>query len=64
LEDPHALAITAHATYNFDPGFSVKNDISFFLYSKTLYAYGTSEVHKDIIKKALKFEHIGCFGLT
>ena len=41
-EDPHALAITAHATYNFDAGFSVKNDISFLLYWKTLYAFHTS----------------------
>jgi hypothetical protein len=43
FNDPHALSCTAHATYNFDPGFSVKNDISTFLYGKTVYNFGKKD---------------------
>lgn len=66
LADPHSLTITAHATYNFDPGFSVKNDISIFLYGKTIYNFGRkdSELHQDFFKRALNLKDIGCFGLT
>lgn len=35
-KDYHALSITAHATYNFDPGFSVRTDITLFLYTKSI----------------------------
>ena len=40
FKDPHALSITAHALYNYDPGLSVKTDISIILYGKTLINYG------------------------
>ena len=66
LSDPHSLTITAHATYSFDPGFSVKNDISIFLYGKTIYNFGRkdSELHQEFFKRALALKDIGCFGLT
>jgi hypothetical protein len=42
-KDPHGLSITAHALYNYDPGLSVKTDISIILYGKTLMNYGREE---------------------
>lgn len=39
--DIHSMSITAHAIYAFDPGFSVKCDITFFLYAKTLYYFAS-----------------------
>ena len=41
MKDLHEISMTAHATYNFDPGFSVKCDITFFLYTKTLYSFAS-----------------------
>jgi len=50
-EDPHAIAMIAHAIYHFDPGFSVKCDISFFLYAKTLYNFASQNtVQQKIVK--------------
>ena len=43
LKDPHSLTLTAQGTYNFDPGFSVKCDISIFLYGKTIYNFGRKD---------------------
>jgi hypothetical protein len=45
------LAITAHALYNYDPGLSVKTDISVMLYGKTLMNYGKEDnsIHKMLI---------------
>lgn len=37
--DIHSLSIVAHAIYHFDPGLSVKCDITFFLYAKTVYFF-------------------------
>lgn len=34
--DYAALYFTAHATYNFDPGLSVRTDITLFLYTKSI----------------------------
>ncbi len=64
--DPHAISITAHSIYNFDPGLSVKTDISIFLYAKTILNYGNknSKLHQDFLDRALKFQDVGCFGLT
>lgn len=66
LSDPHSLTITAHVTYNFDPGFSVKCDLPTFLYGKSIYNFGRkdSELHQELFKRALAFKDIGCFGLT
>jgi len=46
--DPHAVSLSAHATYNFDPGFCVRTDITIFLYTKTILSCGRPEslVHK------------------
>lgn len=49
--DIHSLSVIAHATYNFDPGFSVKCDISFFLYGKTLYFFASENpVQQNLVK--------------
>lgn len=34
-----------------------------FLYMKTLFNLGT-EKHKDLVKRAVEYKDIGCFGLT
>jgi len=66
LEDPHSLSITSHFLYNFDPGLSVKCDISIFLYGKTIYNFGRkdSQLHQQMFASALAFQDVGCFGLT
>lgn len=61
----HALSIIAHAIYHFDPGFSVKCDITFFLYAKTLYYFaGENPTQQKLMHEAMTYQHIGCFGLT
>jgi len=40
MKNPHGLSITVHGLYNYDPGLSVKTDISIILYGKTLINYG------------------------
>lgn len=40
FKDQHAFSISAHALYNYDPGLSVKTDISILLYGKTIVNYG------------------------
>ena len=35
-KDYHSVCITTHAAYNFDPGLSVRTDITLFLYTKTI----------------------------
>ena len=63
--DIHSMTITAHAIYFFDPGFSVKCDITFFLFAKTLYYFASQNpVQQEIVRKAMNYEVIGCFGLT
>lgn len=42
VKDIHEISITTHALYNFDPGLSVKCDISFFLYAKSLYSFAST----------------------
>ena len=66
MSDPHSMSITAHALNNFDPGLSVKTDISIFLYAKTLINYRdpNSQYHQDLIDRAFNLKDIGCFGLT
>lgn len=64
-EDMHAVTITAHTTYHFDPGFSVKCDVSFFLYGKTVYNFASQNpVQQMIAKQATSCQHFGGFGLT
>jgi alkylation response protein AidB-like acyl-CoA dehydrogenase len=65
-KDYHALYITAHATYNFDPGLSVRTDITLFLYTKTILNFHRpeSKVHQQFIHDGLTAKDIGCFGLT
>ena len=63
--DIHSMSVTAHAIYYFDPGFSVKCDISYFLYAKSLHFFSSSNpIQQEITAKAMSMEHIGCFGLT
>ena len=63
--DIHQMSLTAHATYFFDPGFSVKCDITFFLYAKTLYFFASENpVQQEMVRQAMNYEHIGGFGLT
>ena len=63
--DIHQMSMTAHASYFFDSGFSVKCDITFFLYAKTLYYFSSSNpVQQEMARQAMNYEHIGCFGLT
>ena len=63
--DIHQMSLTAHSIYFFDPGFSVKCDISYFLYAKTLYYFASQNpVQQEYVRKGMKFEEIGCFGLT
>lgn len=63
--DMHAYSIIAHALYHFDPGFCVKCDITFFLYAKTVYNFASENpVQQKLMKEAMSYQHIGCFGLT
>lgn len=63
--DIHSMSITAHAIYYFDPGFSVKCDITFFLFAKTVYYFASQNpVQQEFVRKAMNYEFIGCFGLT
>lgn len=63
--DVHAISIIAHALYHFDPGFCVKCDITYFLYAKTLYNFASDNpVQQRIMRDAMSYQHIGCFGLT
>ena len=47
----HAATISAHALYHFDPGFSVKCDISIFLYGKTVYNFASKNPIQQKIAK-------------
>ena len=63
--DIHALSIVAHAIYHFDPGLSVKCDITFFLYAKTVYFFaGPNPSQQKMAEDAMTYKHIGCFGVT
>lgn len=39
-KDHHALNISMHATYMFEPGFSVRSDLTLALYGKTILYFG------------------------
>ena len=65
MKDIHEISICTHASYNFDPRFRVRSDISFFLYAKSLYSFASQNpIQQEFVKKAVTFEQIGCFGLT
>jgi hypothetical protein len=51
----------AMATY--DAGFSIKNGVHIFLYSKTIFNLGR-ERHQKFVESASSYKDIGCFGLT
>lgn len=51
----------AMATY--DAGFSIKNGVHIFLYSKTIFNLGR-ERHQKFVESAASYKDIGCFGLT
>ena len=54
--DIHSMSVTAHAIYFFDPGFSVKCDITFFLFAKTLYYFASQNpVQQEMVKKAMNY---------
>lgn len=42
LKDIHEISIATHAAYSFDAGFSVKCDISYFLYAKSIYSFASN----------------------
>jgi acyl-CoA oxidase len=48
---------------NYDAAFSIKFGVHWFLYMKTIYNLGT-EKHQYLVKRAVEFQDIGCFGLT
>jgi hypothetical protein len=63
--DIHALSLIAHGNYHFDPGFTVKCDITFFLYAKTLYYFASENpIQQKLVREAMTYQHIGCLGLT
>ena len=56
MKDIHEISIATNVIYNFDPGFSVKCDISFFLYAKSLYSFSSGHpIQEEFIKKAITF---------
>ena len=38
-KDQHKVSLTAHSSYQFSPSFSVRCDITLFLYTKTIIAF-------------------------
>lgn len=47
----------------YDAGYSVKNGVHIFLYTKTIFNLGTDR-HKKFEQNAANYRDIGCFGLT
>lgn len=63
-QDPLKLAYSFYAFAAFDNGLSVKANLHYFLYIKTILLYQNKPVHKEFLEKAKNLEDLGCFGLT
>jgi acyl-CoA oxidase len=63
LEDPNILTLVSNAMVTYDAGFSVKNGVHIFLYTKTIFNLGR-ERHQKFVENAANYRDIGCFGLT
>lgn len=63
LMDPNVLTLISNAMVTYDAGFSVKNGVHIFLYSKTIFNLGR-ERHQKFVENAANYKDIGCFGLT
>ncbi len=63
LGDPNILTLMSNAMATYDAGFSIKNGVHIFLYSKTIFNLGR-ERHQKFVESASSYKDIGCFGLT
>lgn len=63
LEDPNIMSLLCNAMVTYDAGFSIKNGVHLFLYTKTIFNLGR-DVHQKFIDNAANYRDIGCFGLT
>lgn len=63
LQDTNILTLLSNAMVTYDHGFSIKNGVHIFLYTKTIFNLGR-ERHAKFVEAAANYRDIGCFGLT
>lgn len=63
LADTNRLSLISNGAVTYDHGFSIKNGVHIFLYTKNIFNLGR-ERHRKFIEDAVNYRDIGCFGLT
>ena len=61
--DPHVFSMISNSVAFWSPAVSVKFEVHFKLYGKSLMILGTSK-HKPFIQRMMNYEDIGSFALT